>query len=92
MLLVRHYFTLLIAGVTLWLLDQNYCTLLHNLPFGLPNPQFHSWWHILTGLSHHYGIQFIIGVRLKNEGKGMPNTKWYCGLLPVTVADVKPLM
>jgi len=87
-LLVKWYFLLLLSGLAVWLIDQNYCTLLHNLPYGLPNPQLHAWWHAITGMSHHFGIQFAIGLRLKflNKGK-LPVTRWHLGgVWPVSTA------
>ena len=83
--LVRFYFILLLAGTALWLTDQHVCSLLHNLPFGLPNPQLHAWWHVLTGLSHHYGIQFAVGTRIRFTTKRLPTTVWTMGgVVPVT--------
>lgn len=83
--LVRFYFILLLAGTTLWLTDQHVCSVLHNLPWGIPNPQLHAWWHVLTGLSHHYGIQFAVGTRIRFTTRRLPTTVWTMGgMVPVT--------
>ena len=57
------YLCLLLFAVSIWLLDQFACTALHNLPFGLPNPQLHAWWHVLTAVDTHIGLQLAIGLR-----------------------------
>lgn len=87
--LIRLYFLFLLSGVVVWIIDQNYCTALYNLPFGLPNPQLHAWWHALTGYSHHVGIQFVIGVRQKFFTGRLPVTVWHGGVFPVTTAAGK---
>jgi dihydroceramidase len=52
-LLIIHI-SLYIVAFALWILDNVHCnTLRENL-----NPQFHSWWHILAGISIHYGFIF----------------------------------
>ena len=28
--------------------------------YGLPNPQFHAWWHVLVGISSYCGPTFLV--------------------------------
>jgi len=42
------YVVTLAFAFTLWNVDQIFCTGLHALPGGLPNPQFHAWWHVIV--------------------------------------------
>ena len=39
----------------LWLCDQHFCVQLYSLPGGVPNPQFHAWWHMLMGANCYLG-------------------------------------
>ena len=50
------YLLLAFAG---WIIDQKACSLLHNLPFGLPNPQLHAVWHVLVGINAQFGMTNI---------------------------------
>lgn len=75
------YMSLLVIAVFLWLLDQGACSILHSLPFGIPNPQLHAWWHVLTAIDTHIGLQLAIGLRsLELQKKATPKTTWYCGV------------
>ncbi|CAE7805203.1 Shprh [Symbiodinium sp. KB8] len=40
-------------SVVSWLLDNYFCSVLRNLPGGLPYPQLHTWWHVLIALTLH---------------------------------------
>ena len=52
-----HYVVILLIALLCWLTDQHGCTMLHKLPFGIPNPQLHAWWHVLSGYNCHLGLQ-----------------------------------
>jgi dihydroceramidase len=54
--LIIAYIVLLAGAMICWLLDQRFCNTLNNLPYNLPNPQFHAFWHVLCGISCHVGI------------------------------------
>ncbi|CAJ1365499.1 unnamed protein product [Effrenium voratum] len=41
------------VSVVAWLLDNHHCSWLQNLPFGLPYPQLHTWWHIFIAGTLH---------------------------------------
>ena len=61
----KLYWLSLLFGVVIWLIDQHFCDLLYNLPFGIPNPQLHAWWHVAVGLNSYAGTQFVIYTRSK---------------------------
>ena len=42
-------------SVVSWLLDNYFCSVLRNLPGGLPYPQLHTWWHVLIAMTLHPG-------------------------------------
>ena len=71
--LTRIHMGLILLAVTCWILDQQLCDKLHKLPFGLPNPQLHAWWHVLAAISIHFGHTIIISSRLAKRFHG--NTK-----------------
>mmetsp|Transcript_20396 Transcript_20396/g.42750 ORF Transcript_20396/g.42750 Transcript_20396/m.42750 type:complete len:297 (+) Transcript_20396:156-1046(+) len=80
-----HYVVVLLLALACWLTDQFGCEILHNLPFGIPNPQLHAWWHILCGYNCHLGLQLSIGLRekVKNSTR-LPTTIWYGEVWPIT--------
>ena len=41
------YVTIILA-VICWISDNAFCAQLQNLPFGVPYPHTHSWWHVFT--------------------------------------------
>merc|ERR1712007_14898 len=41
-------FVMFVLSVVCWLADNYYCPVLQNLPYGLPYPHLHMWWHLLT--------------------------------------------
>lgn len=49
------YLGSILIALPLWLIDQHFCSSLHSLPGGLPNPQFHAWWHLLMGVNCYTG-------------------------------------
>jgi dihydroceramidase len=73
------------SALAVWLIDQHACDVLHNLPFGIPNPQLHAWWHVLCGYNCHLGLQLSIGLREKVLNKTrLPQTIWYGEVWPIT--------
>ena len=79
------YVVVLLAAFACWLTDQFGCELLYNLPFGLPNPQLHAWWHVLCGFNCHIGLQLSIGLREKALNQSvLPHTSWKGGFFPIT--------
>merc|ERR1719246_71424 len=49
--LVTGSYLLFVVSVICWLADNYFCSTLRMLPWGLPYPQLHMWWHILSGMA-----------------------------------------
>jgi dihydroceramidase len=75
-----------VLGFFFWNLDNQLCPSLHELPLGLPNPQFHAWWHWLVGFACYFGPLFVSFRRLEVLGR-KPKIVWIWGFLPT----VKPM-
>eukprot|EP00750_Incisomonas_marina_P022030 INCI4827.2.p1 GENE.INCI4827.2~~INCI4827.2.p1 ORF type:complete len:291 (-),score=14.41 INCI4827.2:374-1246(-) len=56
----RWYVGCLFIAFFFWNIDQQFCEILNSLPYGLPNPQFHAWWHVLVGISSYCGPTFLV--------------------------------
>ena len=58
-------------AITVWLSDIRFCsTLNETLPaYGLPNPQFHAWWHVLVSCGFYALLLVIAHDRLKTLGQ-----------------------
>ncbi|KAJ1483999.1 ceramidase, partial [Baffinella frigidus] len=61
-----------LVAVCFWLCDQFACSHLHNLPGGVPNPQLHAVWHLLTAASSHFGCQFLLVLRQSVKDNAPP--------------------
>ena len=76
-----------------WQFDINFCPLLSNLPFGIPNPQLHAWWHILVSIGLYELIVFVIFRRqqvlfMAKTVPRKPSVHWLCGIIPyITLQD-----
>jgi len=78
-----------ICGFICWILDNGLCPFFSSLPFGLPNPQLHAWWHVLMAVNCYLGPVIVIYSRTVVLGRH-PEIK--CSpLLPYTVSHVKEL-
>jgi dihydroceramidase len=73
------------SGFTAWLIDVHFCEVLHELPYGLPNPELHAWWHVLTGLACYSGPAFLAYRRAELLGR-RPRIVWWCGIPTVRCA------
>jgi dihydroceramidase len=76
----------MVVAFGFWLVDVHGCEHMHDLPLGIPNPQFHAWWHALTGISCYCGPAFLSFRRLELLGAD-PVVTWRAGV-PVAVARV----
>ena len=85
------YIGYLLVAFVGWIIDQKACSLLHNLPFNLPNPQLHALWHVLVGINCQFGITFVISLRQSiNDATGhsqkpnatTPHLRWSLGIWP----------
>jgi len=52
-------FLMFVASVICWLLDNWYCSALQSLPWGVPYPQLHAWWHILVAPAVHFALVIL---------------------------------
>ena len=72
---VKRLFRLGIAAyalaIVLWLSDIQFCPVLNDtLPsHGLPNPQFHAWWHVLVSCGFYTLLLVIAHDRLRTLGR-----------------------
>ena len=88
--LFRYGFYTFMTALVCWQLDINFCKTLSHLPFGIPNPQLHSWWHVLVSIGLYDMTAFIIYRRqevLYNAGvrKMRPKVAWYAKCIPFIV-------
>ena len=75
------YWVTILVAFPLWLCDQHFCEHLHALPAGLPNPQFHAWWHLLMGANCYLGPVVEEPIRLAAKGR-RPRVCWLGGCVP----------
>lgn len=68
-------------AIVLWLSDIQLCpTLNEALPArGIPNPQFHAWWHVLVSCGFYALLMVIAHDRLKTLGQA-PGVRWAGGI------------
>lgn len=71
-----------LLGFAAWLVDVHHCETMHDLPFGIPNPQFHAWWHALTAIGCYAGPAFLCFRRAHLLGQ-RPGIAWRFGCVPV---------
>ena len=75
------YMLSILTALPLWLLDQHACAHLHALRGGVPNPQFHAWWHILMGANCYLAPVVEGSMRLAARGQ-KPRVRYCLGLIP----------
>ncbi|EAU64490.1 alkaline phytoceramidase [Stigmatella aurantiaca DW4/3-1] len=70
-------------AIVLWLSDIQLCpTLNETLPArGIPNPQFHAWWHVLVSGGFYALLMVIAHDRLNTLGRA-PQVRWAARVLP----------
>jgi hypothetical protein len=56
--LFRNYVWSGVCAIICWAVDRTLCDQLRHLPYGLPNPQLHAWWHILMAFNCYFGALF----------------------------------
>lgn len=83
--MMRQHIFVLLLGFVFWLLDQFACESLHNLPSGMPNPQFHAWWHVLIAWSIHLGYQYSMALRVAELRGDIEQVSWtwLAGVWPI---------
>ena len=78
----KLYMGTILVAFPLWLIDQHVCVHLHDLPHGVPNPQFHAWWHVLMGVNCYMGPVVESPIRLGKLGRKGVEIGWWGGWLP----------
>ena len=78
------------AALLCWQLDINFCKTLSHLPFGIPNPQFHSWWHVLVSIGLYDLTTFIVYRRQEvlfkaGKMKARPTVRWFLRSIPYVI-------
>lgn len=70
-------------AIIVWLSDIQFCaTLNETLPaHGIPNPQFHAWWHVLVSCGFYALLIVIAHDRLKTLGQA-PRVHFAAGVIP----------
>jgi dihydroceramidase len=66
------------AAIGLWFIDLRFCDVVSiGLPaFGIPNPQFHAWWHVLVSCGF-YLLLLVVGYdRLRRRHAQPSYRKW----------------
>ncbi|WP_395819397.1 ceramidase [Archangium minus] len=71
-------------AIVLWLSDIQFCsTLNETLPsYGIPNPQFHAWWHFFVSCGFYALLIVIAHDRLKTLGQ-TPQLRFAAGVIPL---------
>ncbi|KAF9432138.1 Alkaline ceramidase 3 [Entomortierella beljakovae] len=69
-----------------WNIDFRMCHTVENLPFGIPNPQFHAWWHVGASTSTYIVCLLLCYDRASNLGRD-PRIEWLWGIIPHVVVD-----
>jgi dihydroceramidase len=73
-----------VLAFTLWFSDIKFCsTLNETLPaYGVPNPQFHAWWHVLVSCGFYALLIVIAHNRLKTLGQA-PQVRLTARVIPL---------
>lgn len=71
-------------AITLWFSDIRFCsTLNESLPtLGIPNPQFHAWWHVLVSCGF-YALLIVIAHHRLRTLQQAPQLRFAAGVIPV---------
>ncbi|CAG8447332.1 7760_t:CDS:2 [Cetraspora pellucida] len=70
-----------LIGYIGWHIDLHFCNGMHQLPFDVPNPQLHAWWHLTAS----YGSYLICVLVTYNGSKVLgknPCLQWILNVLP----------
>lgn len=80
-----------VLAFTVWLTDLHACsTLSVTLPsLGIPNPQFHAWWHVLVSCGFYALLLVIAYDRLRTLGRA-PQVRSTAGFIPIVRGTSEP--
>jgi dihydroceramidase len=78
-------------AITLWFIDLRACSTLNvTLPsMGIPNPQFHAWWHILVSCGFYALLMVTAHDRLTTLGRS-PQVRFTAGVIPFVRGSPAP--
>lgn len=86
----QRIFKFMVLGLVSWIADVAYCPILHSLPFNLPYPQLHMFWHLFSSLAiYHLSITIFWHRHLLN--KQQASIRWILGNIPYIAFDRKEL-
>ncbi|CAG8843349.1 13105_t:CDS:2, partial [Racocetra persica] len=70
-----------LIGYIGWHIDLHFCSNMHQLPFDVPNPQLHAWWHLTASYGSYLICVLVTYNGTKVLGKN-PILRWILGVLP----------
>mmetsp|Transcript_56141 Transcript_56141/g.180174 ORF Transcript_56141/g.180174 Transcript_56141/m.180174 type:complete len:293 (+) Transcript_56141:81-959(+) len=74
-------FLMFVLSVMCWLADNYFCPALWRLPWGLPYPHLHTWWHLLVAAAM-YGFLVLFHLDDRRSSQAL-RVHFRLGLLPV---------
>ncbi|CAJ0630790.1 4861_t:CDS:2 [Entrophospora sp. SA101] len=84
----KHIKTLWITGSLVfligyigWNVDMHFCSWMNQLPFSLPNPQLHAWWHLTASYGSYVMCVLVAYDRSKTLEQDIC-VKWVLNILP----------
>ena len=71
------------AAIALWFVDLRFCDAVSiRLPsLGIPNPQFHAWWHVLVSCGF-YLLLLVVGYDRLRRRHAQPVIQPVCSRIP----------
>ena len=81
------YMVSMFAATACWLADSHLCDALHRSG---KNPQFHAWWHLLSGLCTYSGANFLSYMRALNLGQKPRVTTGFIPFIPLLKLSHRP--
>ncbi|CAG8575241.1 2585_t:CDS:2 [Acaulospora colombiana] len=70
-----------LIGYIGWHVDLHLCSHMSSLPYNMPNPQLHAWWHLTASYGSYLICVLIMHERSMILGKG-PKIRWIAYVLP----------
>lgn len=71
-----------LVAIAIWFVDLRFCHVVRALPFGIPNPELHAWWHVLVSAGLYLLYLVIAFDRLTTLGlrpqiiwRGIPHVR-----------------
>jgi len=89
-ILFGRAFKVFLLALACWVVDVLYCPVLHDLPFKIPYPQLHSFWHLLSALGV-YHISTIILYHRQLRSRLPSSLGWALNILPYVISPKKVL-